>query len=108
MADMGNLCFVMRGKDYMVVDHPTVQARLHLPPDASFSLPESSLVRQLYDCPEVPVGKTDCRCRVVVATHPSLGKKSRIGYTRLPVRGMANRQSMDLERPPGTGASTSS
>lgn len=82
IADLGDLCFVMRGKDYTVLDHPTVQARLHLPPDASFSLPESSLVRTLYDCPDVPVGKTGCRCRVVVATHPATGKKSRIGHTR--------------------------
>ncbi|WP_165423895.1 hypothetical protein [Ktedonosporobacter rubrisoli] len=31
IADLAGLCFVMRGKDYTVVDHPTVQARLHLP-----------------------------------------------------------------------------
>ncbi|GHO50375.1 hypothetical protein [Ktedonospora formicarum] len=82
IADLGGLCFVMRGKDYTVLDHPTIQARLHLPPDASFSPPESSLVRTLYDCPDVPVGKTGCRCRVVVATHPATGKKSSIGHTR--------------------------
>ena len=82
IADLGGLFFVMRGKDYRVLDHPTVQARLHLPPDASFSRPESSLVRTLYDCPDVPVGPEGCRCRVVVATHPASGKKSRIGHTR--------------------------
>jgi hypothetical protein len=72
----------MRGKDYAVLDHPTVQARLHLPPDASFSRPESPLVRTLYDCLDVPVGKTGCRCRVVVATHLATEKRSRIGHTR--------------------------
>lgn len=82
ITDLAGLCFVMRGKDYAVLDHPTVQARLHLPPDAHFSRPESPLVRTLYDCPDVPVGKTGCRCRVVVASHPALGKKSRIGHTR--------------------------
>ncbi len=82
IADLDGLCFVMRGKDYTVLDHPTVQARLHLPPDAHFSRPESTLVRTLYDCPDVPVGKTGCRCRVVVATHPATEKKSRIGHTR--------------------------
>jgi hypothetical protein len=82
MADLDGPCFVMRGKDYAVLDHPTVQARLHLPPDAHFSRPESTLVRTLYDCPDVPVGKTGCRCRVVVATHPATEKKSRIGRTR--------------------------
>jgi len=80
IADLDGLCFVMRGKDYAVLDHPTVQARLHLPPDAHFSRPESTLVRTLYDCPDVPVGKTGCR--VVVATHPATEKKSRIGHTR--------------------------
>jgi hypothetical protein len=82
IADLDGLCFVMRGKDYTVLDHPTVQARLHLPPDAHFSRPESTLVRTLYDCPDVPVGPEGCRCRVVVATHPAPEKKSRIGRTR--------------------------
>src|SRR5260370_1165810 len=82
MADLDGLCFVMRGKDYTVLDHPTVQARLHLPPDAQFSRPESILVRTLYDCPDVPVGPEGCRCRVVVATHPATEKKSRIRRTR--------------------------
>jgi hypothetical protein len=72
----------MRGKDYAVLDHPTVQARLHLPPDVSFSRPESPLVRTLYDCLDVPVGKTGCRCRVVVATHLATEKKNRVGHTR--------------------------
>jgi hypothetical protein len=76
LADLDGLCFVMRGKDYAVLDHPTVQARLHLPPDASFSRPESTLVRTLYDCPDVPVGKTGCRCRVVVATHRQPRKRA--------------------------------
>jgi len=39
-------------------------------------------VRQLYDCPDVPVGPEGVRCRVVVATHPAAEKKSRIGHTR--------------------------
>jgi hypothetical protein len=82
IADLAGLCFVMRGKDYIVLDHPVVQARLHLPPDAHFSRPESGLVRQLYDCLDVPVGPQGCCCRVVVATHPAASKKSRIGHTR--------------------------
>ncbi len=82
IADLAGLSFVMRGKDYTVLDHPVVQARLHLPSDSHFSRPESALVRTLYDCPEVPVGKTGCRCRVVVATHPKGPMKSRVGVTR--------------------------
>jgi hypothetical protein len=33
LADLAGFSFVMRGKDYAVLDHPLVQARLHLPPD---------------------------------------------------------------------------
>lgn len=42
----------------------------------------STLVRTLYDCPEVAVGPQQVRCRVVVATHPAGQTKSRIGLTR--------------------------
>jgi hypothetical protein len=82
IADLAGLSFVMRGKDYTVLDHPAVQARLHLPPDSHFSRPESTLVRSLYDCPEVPVGPEGRGCRVVVATHPKGPMKSRVGATR--------------------------
>ena len=82
IADLAGFSFVMRGKDYTVLDHPVVQARLHLPPDTHFSRPESGLVRTLYDCPDVPVGKEGSRCRVMVATHPTTSKKSRIGQIR--------------------------
>jgi len=81
MAELDGF-FVMRGKDSTVLDHPSVQARLHLPPDAHFSRPESTLVRTLYDCPDVPVGPEGCPCRVVVASHLATEEKSRIGRTR--------------------------
>src|SRR5947209_10376304 len=70
------------GRDYSVLDRPEIKSRLHLPADQQFSRSESGLVRQLYDCPDVPVGPEGCRCRVVVATHPAASKKSRIGHTR--------------------------
>jgi hypothetical protein len=82
IADLADFPFVMRGKDYTVLDRPEIQSRLHLPADQQFSRSESDLVRQLYDCPDVPVGPEGCRCRVVVATHPATEKKSRIGHTR--------------------------
>jgi hypothetical protein len=82
IADLAGFLFVMRGKDYTVLDHPQVQARLHLPPDQLQHRPESPLVRNLYDCPDVPVGPEGVHCRVVVATHPVGKKKSRIGVTR--------------------------
>ena len=33
--------------------------------------PGKSSGATLYECPDVPVGKEGCRCRVVVATHPA-------------------------------------
>ncbi len=82
IADLADFPFVMRGKDYTVLDQESIQSRLHLPADQQFSRSESDLVRQLYDCPDVLVGPKGVRCRVVVATHPAPEKKSRIGHTR--------------------------
>jgi hypothetical protein len=39
-------------------------------------------VRNLYDCPQVPVGPEGMLRRVVVATHPAGKKKSPVGVTR--------------------------
>jgi hypothetical protein len=82
LSDVGGFAFVTRGKDYTVLDHPLVQARLHLPPDQSQQRPESQIVRSLYDCGSVPVGPEAVPCRVVVATHPAGNKKSPVGVTR--------------------------
>ena len=82
LADVADFAFVTRGKDYTVLAHPLVQARLHLPPDQIQQRPESQMVRSLYDCPEVPVGPEGVLCRVVVATHPAGNKKSPVGITR--------------------------
>ncbi len=82
LADLAGFAFVTRGKDYAVLDHPLVQARLHLPPDQFQQRPESQVVRSLYDCPDVPVGPEGVQCRVMVATHPVGKKKSPVGVTR--------------------------
>src|SRR2546430_3885939 len=82
LSDVAGFAFVTGGKDYTVLDHPLVQARLHLPPDQFQQRPESQLVRSLYDCPGVPVGPEGVPCRVVVATHPASTKKSPVGLTR--------------------------
>src|SRR3989442_7981232 len=70
IADLAGFSFVMRGKDYTVLDRPEVQSRLHLPTDQQFSRSESELVRQLYDCPDVAVGK-DGRALPRRGSHPS-------------------------------------
>jgi len=82
LSDLAGFAFVTRGKDYTVLDHPRVQARLHLLPDQFQQRPESQIVRSLYDCPQVPIGSEGVSCRVVVATHPAGKKKSPIGVTR--------------------------
>ena len=82
LVDLAGFAFVTRGKEYSVLDHPLVQARLHLPPDQSQQRPESQTVRNLYDCPAVPVGPEGVPCRVVVATHAAGKKKSPVGVTR--------------------------
>src|SRR5579863_2903607 len=82
LSDLAGFSFVMRGKEYTALDHPLIQARLHLPPDQFQQRPESQIVRSLYDCPEIPVGPEGVLCRVVVATHPEGPKKSPVGVTR--------------------------
>jgi len=82
LSDLVGFSYVVRGKDYRVLDQPEVQVRLHLPPDQQFSRPESPLVRTLYDCPQVPIGPSGVRCRVVVATHPAGPTKSQVGVER--------------------------
>jgi hypothetical protein len=82
LSDLTGFAFVTRGKEYAALDHPLVQARLHLPPDQLQQRPESQMVRSLYDCPGVPVGSEGVSCRVVVATHPAGKKKNAVGVTR--------------------------
>jgi hypothetical protein len=47
--------FVMRGKDYALLDLTPVKQRLALPADEQFTHPESGTCRNLFDCGEVPV-----------------------------------------------------
>jgi len=82
LCDVAGFAFVTRGKDYHLLDHPSIQTRLHLPPDQVQQRPESRMVRSLYDCPQVPMGPEGVMCRVVVATHPATKKKSPVGITR--------------------------
>lgn len=82
LSDLAGFLFVVRGKEYSVLDRPEIQARLHLPPDQHQRRPESQTARALYDCPDVAVGPGGVRCRVVVATAAAGTTKSRVGVTR--------------------------
>ena len=60
LAALASFALVTRGKEYSVLDHPLVEARLHLPPDPFQQRPESQVVRSLYDCPQVPLAPAGC------------------------------------------------
>ncbi len=83
LSDLAGFAFVTRGKDYTVLDHPLVQARLHLPPDqvpAASRKPDGAQPLRLLL--SMPLGSEGVSCRVVVATHPAGKKKSPVGVTR--------------------------
>lgn len=71
-----------RSKQYGWLDLPAVQTRLHLPPDAQVTHPESGTVRDLYDCLDVPLTETGPIVRLLVATHPAGEHKPAVGVVR--------------------------
>jgi hypothetical protein len=82
VADLAGFVFVLRGKEYHLLDLPAVQARLLLPPDALMRHPETGMERALFDLPCLPVTAAGDTCRVVVATHPTTTTSAPVGETR--------------------------
>lgn len=82
VADLAGLAYVMRGKDYHLLDLPHVQARLIEPPDAQTTHPETGTQRALFDLPDLVVTATGERSRVIVATHPASSTPAPVGVTR--------------------------
>jgi hypothetical protein len=76
------LNYLMRGKDYHLLDLPMVQERLALPPDQQTTHPETGLQRALFDFPALSLTPTGRTSRVVIATHPATATPSPIGVTR--------------------------
>jgi hypothetical protein len=74
--------WLMRGKDYGLLELPQVKQRLALPADEQFVHAESGICRQLFDCGEVPVTAEGHPSRVIFATHPAGATASPIGLTR--------------------------
>src|SRR6266702_2060436 len=74
--------WLMRGKDYGLLDLAPVKARLALPADEQFVHPESGVCRDLVECGELPVTAEGHRSRVIIATHPAGTTASPIGVTR--------------------------
>src|SRR5579885_2454318 len=58
VADLKGLAYVMRGKDYHLLDLPAVQARLQAPPDQQTTHPETGTQRALFDFPGLEVTAT--------------------------------------------------
>ncbi len=82
VVDLAGLAFVMRGKDYDLLDLPQVQTRLAQPPDQQTTHPETGTCRALFDCPDLLLTPTGPPTRVIVATHPATETKAVIGTTR--------------------------
>jgi hypothetical protein len=82
LTDLAGLAYVMRGKDYDLLDLELVQARLTQPPDQQTIHPETGTFRALFDFPELLLSPTGPRTRVIVATHPATSTKAPIGTTR--------------------------
>ncbi len=82
VADLAGLAYVMRGKDYDLLDLPQVQTRLAQPPAQQTTHPETGTCRALVDCPDLLLTPTGPRIRVIVATHPASTTPAPIGTTR--------------------------
>lgn len=80
--DKLGLAYVMRGKDYDLLDQPEIQARLAQAPDQVVTHPETGTTRALFDCLDVALTPMGPRIRVIVATHPVAATPARIGTTR--------------------------
>jgi hypothetical protein len=74
--------WLMRGKDYGLLDLPQVKARLALPADEQWVHPESGICRELFEWGDLPVTAEGHRSRVIIATHPAGTTTSPIGVTR--------------------------
>jgi len=76
------LGWVMRGKDYHLLDVPQVQARLGQPPDHLTTHPETGLSRAVFDLGDLRVTTEGQWSRVIVATHPVSAAPRPVGVIR--------------------------
>jgi len=82
VAALVGLAYVMRGKDYDLLDPKAVQARLAQPPDQQITHPEMGTGRALFDFPDLALSPTGPRTRVIVAAHPASDVPAKVGSTR--------------------------
>jgi hypothetical protein len=82
VADLAGLAYVMRGKDYDLLDLESVQTRLAQPPEQQMTHPETGTCRALFDFPDLALSPTGPHARVIVATHQATSTKAPVGTTR--------------------------
>jgi len=76
------LGWLMRGRDYGLLDGPEVQARLALPAQQQHTQADSGLTRQLFDCPQVVLSAHGTRSRVIIASHAATTASPPVGVLR--------------------------
>ena len=82
VADLAGLAYVMRGKDYDLLDLPHVQTRLTQPPDQQTTHPETGTCRALFDFPDLLLSPAGPRTRVIVAARKAPDSPVKVGTTR--------------------------
>ncbi len=81
-VDQQRLGWLMRGRDYGLLDQPAVQARLALPAQQEHTQVDSGLIRQLFDCPQVVLTAQGTRSRVLIASHVPTTASPPVGVLR--------------------------
>src|SRR5205823_5511853 len=81
-VDQQRLGWLMRGRDYGLLDQPPVQARLALPAQQEHTQVDSGLIRQLFDCPQVVLTAQGTRSRVLIARHVPTTASPPVGVLR--------------------------
>jgi len=76
------LGWLTRGRDYAWLAQPSVQARLSLPAPQQHTQADSGLIRQLFDCPQVPLTTRGTRSRVIIARHAATTDSPPVGVLR--------------------------
>ncbi|WP_111324697.1 hypothetical protein [Thermosporothrix hazakensis] len=82
VADLAGLAYVMRGKDYDLLDLELVQARLAQLPNQQTTHPNTGTSRALFDFSDLSLSPTGPRTRVIVAMHQAAPTKAPVGTTR--------------------------
>jgi hypothetical protein len=82
VADLAGLAYVMRGKDYDLLDLEPVQARLTQPPDQQTTHHETGTCRALYDCADLKFSPSGPCTRVIVAARAIPETPVKVGTIR--------------------------